>query len=770
MKSNQCVSLQKASFLIAFILFNLSSFSQQFNWANTLTAKQLNIATNESTGDVYISGTFEDSLVMRSSVSTTSVIATNSGFREAFVAKLDAFGGIDWFKTFGGTPSAISVNEMILDHSGAILLSGRFSDSTDFAPGLPVHTRTAFSSSDGYVLKLDSAGNFVWVTQVEAYATATNFKGLVVDDSNNVYFSANFVNSYGIVMQSNNSFDMITSKYSVIKLDQNGDLANHHETPFQTLKLYIDASNNLIILAYLVTYDSYNGEAYRNIYLYKFNSNLNQIWRILYISDYGDLVELENEFKLVIDMQTNDIYTCDGGVTKRNLNGTKIWDRPIERINNSNVMVKDISLDSNGNVLVFGDYIGLINFKGNQNNFYLSAEDYIKSFLAVYNSQGDVLWANKIGKYLISSFFYLDSYLINKVKSLQNKMITIGAFDKQMDLNPRHGSFIDSTNASPKFYIQSFDFCNNPITHDTIDTCTIKASPTNTGLWKQNGIYHEVFPNSNGCDSVVAYQANIQLDSNKHTIRSCHNFHIPDTNLILNGTTKYLLYKSQPSGCDSVIEYNFFKYDSLINVNEKGCGSYTSHDGTKIWTESGVYFDTIPRVDLCDLVERINLNVIKADTSLIVEKTRITARQGLATYQWLDCDNNMSLLPNEKNNFYLITKSANVAVRITYQGCVFYSSCVQVTDPYFNSVEKYSANTENFTLYPNPTHNAITLSLGEHKEKITIRLRNTLGQVVHESTASGMSKNIDFNLAQGVYLLEIEEEENVLHVQKLIVH
>jgi hypothetical protein len=299
MISNQCVSLQKASFLIAFLLFSLSSISQQFNWANTLTAKQLNIATNESTGDVYISGTFEDSLVMRSSVSTTSVIATNSGFREAFVAKLDAFGGIDWFKTFGGTPSAISVNEMILDHSGAILLSGRFSDSTDFAPGLPVHTRTAFSSSDGYVLKLDSAGNFVWVTQVEAYATATNFKGLVVDDSNNVYFSANFVNSYGIVMQSNNSFDMITSKYSVIKLDQNGDLANHHETPFQTLKLYIDASNNLIILAYLVTYDSYNGEAYRNIYLYKFNSNLNQIWRILYISDYGDLVELENEFKLV---------------------------------------------------------------------------------------------------------------------------------------------------------------------------------------------------------------------------------------------------------------------------------------------------------------------------------------------------------------------------------------------------------------------------------------------------------------------------------------
>ena len=61
----------------------------------------------------------------------------------------------------GGGPSPEGV---AVDAAGSVYIAGSFCGSADFDPG-PVSQPRAAASTDTYVLKLDSAGNFVWMAQ-----------------------------------------------------------------------------------------------------------------------------------------------------------------------------------------------------------------------------------------------------------------------------------------------------------------------------------------------------------------------------------------------------------------------------------------------------------------------------------------------------------------------------------------------------------------------------------------------------------------------------
>ena len=56
----------------------------------------------------------------------------------------------------------------------------------------------------------------------------------------------------------------------------------------------------------------------------------------------------------------------------------------------------------------------------------------------------------------------------------------------------------------------------------------------------------------------------------------------------------------------------------------------------------------------------------------------LTADQNNATYQWIDCDNNNSLILGETNQSYTPTLTGNYAVEVTLNGCTSVSECVLV--------------------------------------------------------------------------------------------
>ena len=86
-----------------------------------------------------------------------------------------------------GSPSGATGFGVAVDGSGNVYTTGSFGGTADFDPGVGVFNLTSAGDQDIFVLKLDSAGNFVWVRQMGGTARLKSGKGVAVDDSGNVY-------------------------------------------------------------------------------------------------------------------------------------------------------------------------------------------------------------------------------------------------------------------------------------------------------------------------------------------------------------------------------------------------------------------------------------------------------------------------------------------------------------------------------------------------------------------------------------------------------
>jgi len=122
---------------------------------------------------------------------------------------------------FGGPGAEVKTSYMVTDGTGAILVGGQFKGQVDFGGG-PL-TSPSNSSYDGFLLKLDASGKYLWAKQF-ADSSSTNIKKVRVasDSQNNVYLSFEFssaVKIAGAALQSGGGVDI-----AVAKLSSTGDL------------------------------------------------------------------------------------------------------------------------------------------------------------------------------------------------------------------------------------------------------------------------------------------------------------------------------------------------------------------------------------------------------------------------------------------------------------------------------------------------------------------------------------------------------------------
>jgi hypothetical protein len=131
-------------------------------------------------GNVYTVGTFNATVDLDPSSGVASF--TSAGWTDVFISKLDSSGNFLWGRCFGGTGFDYAYAAAV-DGLGNIYSTGNFTGAVDFDPGAGVANLTsAASSSDAYISKLDSSGNFGW---------AKNFGGTAYDDSNAVGVDGN---------------------------------------------------------------------------------------------------------------------------------------------------------------------------------------------------------------------------------------------------------------------------------------------------------------------------------------------------------------------------------------------------------------------------------------------------------------------------------------------------------------------------------------------------------------------------------------------------
>ena len=114
-------------------------------------------------GDLYTTGFFSDTVDFDPGPGTFNLTSASAAYSDIFISKLDSSGNFVWAKAMGGTDEEAG-NSISIDSAGSgdVYTFGDFGGTADFDPGVGVFNLTSAGSSDVFISKLDSSGNFVW--------------------------------------------------------------------------------------------------------------------------------------------------------------------------------------------------------------------------------------------------------------------------------------------------------------------------------------------------------------------------------------------------------------------------------------------------------------------------------------------------------------------------------------------------------------------------------------------------------------------------------
>lgn len=142
----------------------------------------------DATGNVYTSGTFWGNTDFDPDLSSYTI--TSQGTRDIFISKLNGSGNFLWAKTMGGKGWDEGF-DCKLDAFGNVYTTGHFNDTVDFDPGVGTASLISKGSSDIFISKLNSAGNFVWVKSMGGTSTDKS-NSIDIDVNGNLYSIGNF--------------------------------------------------------------------------------------------------------------------------------------------------------------------------------------------------------------------------------------------------------------------------------------------------------------------------------------------------------------------------------------------------------------------------------------------------------------------------------------------------------------------------------------------------------------------------------------------------
>lgn len=140
-------------------------------------------------GDLLITGSFDGTTDFDPGPETFNLTANTY---DIYVLSLTNDGNFNWVRHIVGTGNITDTGESLaIDKNGSIYVCGNFLLSADFNPGSAVHYLTAAGSEDGFLLKLDPAGNFVYARKMGGQYQ-DQARCLYLDPNGNIYTVGSF--------------------------------------------------------------------------------------------------------------------------------------------------------------------------------------------------------------------------------------------------------------------------------------------------------------------------------------------------------------------------------------------------------------------------------------------------------------------------------------------------------------------------------------------------------------------------------------------------
>ena len=423
---------------VCFLSYNL--FAQNFNWAKATNSGLMYSSTADKYGNVYVTGSFNNTIDLDPSLNTFSLSANNLS-NDVFVAKYRNTGDFVWGFKIGGSDQEIG-KKIAVDNLGNVFVMGSFQGLVDFNPNGGVDTiRSPGSSTDIFIAKYDSVGNYQWVNHITNQNTGANNYGackeIHIDNNNDIILTGNLNGglwfsdgaTYSYLDELSLNDEVYFAKYQNNGgfLFANGiggsgwdyagcvgtdSLNNIYVTGRYQYDIDLDPSTNTAILThtnvsnadniFLAKYTPAGNYVYGKTILSPNTYSASALDNALFVEKNGNVYvtgQLDaSSFDFDPSANTVSIsgyYDCY--FAKYDMNGNYVWAYKIG--GSYGEAGKDISVDSLGNVFLLGNFTGTVDFNPGAGVANMTSTAYTDLFFAKYNQSGTVL----MGRHLATS-------------------------------------------------------------------------------------------------------------------------------------------------------------------------------------------------------------------------------------------------------------------------------------------------------------------------------------------------------------------------------
>jgi len=636
---------------------------------------------------------------------------TNAGDYESFIVAFDALGHRKWLKRY---PSNIILNYIVNDGNNDLI----YAYSTPFST-VPVLG----------VGKISPAGTSIWS---KTYLSSAALKGLRYDSNNAIYLAATF---------DGDEFKVGTTVY-------------YQGTGYPSSSCLIKI-NDLGMIK--------NVEIIRGALLLDFDLDAQD--NIYTLGSYDKAMKVR-QFSFAVPGTCLPPVNCEEFfIAKLNTQGSASWAR--KKKSDEPLVLKSLTVSENGNFYIAGAFKETLFF---DTVSLTESENRSAVFVYKFNTNGFAQWAEKnSGGNLTDCFAYDIAYS-------ENRSIYLSGNFHNFNNNCWFGN-----DTLPQTGFYTHIFLAKMI--DSQVECVPPPAPSASNKTICSG--NTTTLSAIGIGTIGWYSsetAGTYLGGGAHyttpVLTANAAYYVQDSTCAPSSARKAVLVTVNPL---PIVTANASATTvcagTVVTLTGGGAISYA-------WTGSVIngigfipattttYTVTGTDVNNCSNTATATINVNPLpDVSISLSGATISANQNGALYQWLDCNNGNSPIAEATDQNYTATVNGHYAVIVSMNNCSDTSTCVNVNITGINeTVENY----DQFTVIPNPSNGALTVTLsgveGQSTSEGVYTIMNESGQQIQLFELNSGNKftiNIE-DLSNGIYFIVGFNNDQMIR-QKVVV-